>query len=77
MWEAKGENSVKIGKRISSMIPVSIVEKEKEAFSSILSGPAADNPDPNAVNVVLDFGSRDKQMYYPSASMESRKKLFK
>lgn len=77
MWEVKGESSVKLNKRHSSVMPIPIVEKEEEAFSSILSGPAADNPNPKAVRVVLDFGSYEKPVYYPSASMESRKKLFK
>lgn len=59
------------------MFPVPIVEKEKEAFSSILSGPAADNPHPSAVRAVLNFGSHDKSVYYPSVSEQSRRSLFR
>ncbi len=77
MWDVKGDTSIKLSKRTSSVIPTPIVEKEVEAFSSILSGPGADNPSPNAVRVFLDFGSYEKSVYYPSACMESRKKLFK
>ena len=75
MWE-KGESSPKktIRKK-SSLVP--IVEKEEEAFSSILSGPAVDNPHPNAVRVVLNFGSRDKSVYYPSVSEQSRRSFFR
>ncbi|XP_064400632.1 phosphatidylinositol 4,5-bisphosphate 3-kinase catalytic subunit gamma isoform-like isoform X2 [Halichondria panicea] len=78
LWEVKGErNTTKWTiRRTSSVFPVPIVEKEKEAFSSILSGPAADNPHPSAVRAVLNFGSHDKSVYYPSVSEQSRRSLF-
>ncbi len=77
MWEVKGESRRHTRKRSSSVFPVPIVEKEEEAFSSILSGPAAGNPHPNAVRVILNFGSPDKSVYYPSVSEQSRQSLFR
>ena len=62
--------------RRQSFIFVPIVEKEEEAFSSILPGPAADNPSPNAVRVVINFGAQELPIFYPSITKRSWKRLF-
>lgn len=49
----------------------------REKFNSILSGPAANNPSPESVRVVVNFGNSDKQVHFPSTSEKSRQSLFK
>lgn len=48
-----------------------------EKFNAILSGPAANNPSPEAVRVVINFGNSDKQIHFPSTSEKSRQSLFR
>ena len=79
LWEVKkGTSELKKRRRSSTTVfTTPMIEKEEEALSTILSGPAADNPSASAVRVIINFGKQDKPVYYPSVSHESRNILFK
>ena len=49
----------------------------REKFNSILSGPAANNPSPEAARMVINFGNPDKPVHFPSTTEKSRQTLFK
>lgn len=79
LWEVKRETPDSKKRRRASSVVFStpMFEKEEETFSTILSGPAADNPSVSAVRVIINFGKQDKPVYYPSVANDSRNILFK
>ena len=49
----------------------------QEKLNSMLAGPAANNPSPDAVRLIVNFENASKPVYYPSTREKSRQSLFK
>ena len=81
LWEAKlpKEEVKRVKLNVSKMTVVEMKETYGclENFNSMLAGPVANNPSSKAVRMVVNFGSPERTILFPSTSEKSRQSLFK
>ena len=77
LWKAKLPRH----DRKLSVVKTPIIEMKQtdyqEKLNSMLAGPVANNPSPDAARVVVNFENKGKPVYFPSTGEKSRQSLFK